>query len=1432
MNARKNVLKASALIVLAAYLTACGASSGVEGGKELLACSVPQVPNAAGTACVAPEPIRCSPPTVPDALNETCIVGADPNAPDPIVFPGENQAVLFFNKADGDYEGYRLHNWNDESCHAYADDSLAESWSNGLVHTGVDPVYGAYWLLNLVEDHDACGNFIIHIGTDDAGKEMGGANWVMPLAQDDPRFVRMNFTFSGVASIFEYPIPNLGPQKLVIDGAAAHWLDLNTLVWNIDLSQVADLKLHYSATADIAIADDSNVSGTTAALAVTDLSEAQQALVPHLASWPAFSSTLSAAELKSIVKGQLIAVAYDAKGAAIAATNVQRARVLDALYTTGDADADEAALGPVYDGEVIATHVWAPTASSVILNVYDAAKTPVANYTMTEDSDTGIWRFVGDSRLDRMYYQFELRVFHPLTQKIETLVTSDPYSVSLSSNGEYSQFVNLADDDLKPAAWDDHNIPTIDNIEDAVLLEGHIRDFSIRDGTVSQANRGKYLAFTESDSDAVKYLQRMANNGVTHFHMLPANDIATVNENRAEQINLTSTVAQLCAVVAAAPVCGKESDSLTLQSVLESYTFEPLAAQALVNTLRGFDGFNWGYDPQHFSTPEGSYASDPDGVARILEMRAMNQALHEMGLRVVLDVVYNHTSASGLWDNSVLDKTVPGYYHRYDENSGEIITTTCCDNTATEHRMMHKLVIDSLVQWAQAYKFDGFRFDIMGHMPKSTIIEAREAVALIDEDTYFYGEGWNWGEVENNRLFLQATQDNLAGTEVGSFNDRPRDDIRNAELFKQQGSLDAQDHIRLGLAGTLADFMLKSRRGNIGAGRTYARASYALDPADIINYVSKHDNETLWDQLQYGLPGAMQLESRVRAHNIAATIPLLSQGIPFFQLGVDMLRSKSMDRNSYDAGDWFNFIDYTMSSNNWNVGLPLAQDNEAMWEAINSINGSVAAPGQTELEYSSAVFSEFLRIRKASPLFRLTTASDVINRIGFHNIGEAQQQGLIVMSIDDGVGLTDLDVRNDAIVVVINGTGEAQSHTIATASNFELHTIQQNSIDTIVAASSFNQGDGEGTFTVPALSTAIFVKPQGDAQGEGLAANVTQGLPDALPYGDTVVYLRGDMNDWSTDNPLSYVGNGVYQTTVTLTGGTTYGFKFADAEWGSLGLNFGASDDADGLVTEGVNKPLFASNANLLFTPAVDASYLIRFDASDAAAPIANIINEEPFPGTAVYLRGDMNDWGESDAFTYQGGRLYTFETTIDAGTYGFKVASADWSTVDFGAVAEDANAVEIGETVHVGSTNFNLSLTLNEATDLVFIFDLSNADQAQLRIFGKAFFGSTPVFVRGDMNGWGTVDQATYVGDGSYAVTLGLALGSYSFKVGDADWAEFNFGPVSEASTAIVLGTTHPTVFNSPNNFNLTVEAAGDYVFTITGPDATSPSITVTAAE
>ncbi|MEI8647212.1 DUF3372 domain-containing protein [Paraglaciecola sp. Hal342] len=504
----------------------------------------------------------------------------------------------------------------------------------------------------------------------------------------------------------------------------------------------------------------------------------------------------------------------------------------------------------------------------------------------------------------------------------------------------------------------------------------------------------------------------------------------------------------------------------------------------------------------------------------------------------------------------------------------------------------------------------------------------------------------------------------MAGTQIGTYNDRIREAVRQGQIFSREPSdsaLAAQDKVKMSLAGTLSDYILEDYKGT--ASQTSNIGGYALDPADIINYVSKHDNETLWDQLQYTLPSDMTLAERVRAQNIAATIPLMSQGIPFFQLGGDFLRSKSMDRNTYDAGDWFNYVDFTMNSNNWLVGLPLAQDNESRWaEMANFIYSPERAASMTEIEFASNVFNELLKIRSSSPLFRLTSAEDIIDRIGFHNIGTRQTQGLIVMSIDDGVGSSDaqgggdenpradLDPMLDALVVVVNSSNEEQTHGIPTAQGFELHSVLMNSVDSQVRGAHFAQGEGDnegkGMFTVPALTTAVFVKPQMGAQGTGLSAYATSGAPDVVPFGSTSVFVRGAMNDWGEADEMTYQGDGVYAAVISVEPGD-YEFKVASVDWSTV--DFGASSTQES-VTLGSDKTLVVSGANLQLSLSQARVLKFTLDASDKAVPVLTVDNEEPFFGTTVFVRGSLNGWGEDDPMNYTIGGQYSRTIDVTAG--------------------------------------------------------------------------------------------------------------------------------------------------------------------------------------
>jgi pullulanase-type alpha-1,6-glucosidase len=478
-----------------------------------------------------------------------------------------------------------------------------------------------------------------------------------------------------------------------------------------------------------------------------------------------------------------------------------------------------------------------------------------------------------------------------------------------------------------------------------------------------------------------------------------------------------------------------------------------------------------------------------------------------------MDVVYNHTTASGQGDFSVLDKIVPGYYHRLDEN-GFVTNSTCCANTATEHAMMGKLLTDSVLTWAREYHVDGFRFDLMGHQPKALMVELKRKLAAIDPSSYIYGEGWNFGEVANNARFVQASQPNLAGTGIGTFSDRMRDAVRGGGPFdggeslisnqgfinglwydnnalagtpqdwQRQRLLQYSDWIRVGLTGTLKDFVFVDKDGNTRTGAEIdyngQPAGYVTDPQEVINYISAHDNQTLFDNNQFKLPTTASLADRVRVNNLGVAIVLLSQGVPLFHAGDDILRSKSLDRDSFNSGDWFNRLDFTYQSNNWGVGLPPQfTGNEPNWSVMQPLLANPALePGFAEISAASAYFREMLALRKSSQLFRLATGEDVKARLKFYNIGPNQIPGLIAMSLSDEIG-SRIDPKYQSIVVVFNADKVGHSLEIPAyaGKRMELHPIQRDSsTDREVKKSDFS---AEGArFTVPPRTTAVFVEPR------------------------------------------------------------------------------------------------------------------------------------------------------------------------------------------------------------------------------------------------------------------------------------------------------------------------------------------------------------------
>jgi pullulanase len=913
-----------------------------------------------------------------------------------------------------------------------------------------------------------------------AGGAPNGANISFSVPQ---ACVEMFFSYNATTHVLT--VSASGAPKGNIGRTQAYWVTADTIAWNPGaVSASWNVALHYDANGGLTL-DPSGVTGGTSIPLTYDpagLSATVREKFPHIADFKAFHVPASRlAEVAEALKGQIAVDAKDAGGTLADATGLQIQGVLDDLYTYNGA------LGATFGaGNVPTLRVWAPTARSVKLHLFADSNpaTPATIQTMTLDPATGVWSVTGNASWYGKYYLYEVNVFVRATGHVETNLVTDLYSVSLAKNSQRSQIVSLADAAWKPAGWDGLSKPRLDAPEDIVLYELHVRDFSASDPSVPANLKGSFKAFTLTGSNGMRHLRSLALAGLTHVHLLPSFDISSVDE-----------------------------DKSTWQSPagdLSSFPPDSQEQQARVHAVADVDGFNWGYDPWHYTVPEGSYATNPDGPTRILEFRQMVQSLNQSGLRVVMDVVYNHTTAAGQTDHSVLDRIVPGYYHRLN-GDGNIETSSCCQNTASEFNMMEKLLVDSVVTWAKSYKVDGFRFDLMGHHMKRNILKLHAALDALTpaadgvdgKKIYLYGEGWNFGEVANNARGVQATQANMAGTGVGTFSDRLRDGVRGGGPFSgiqeqgfltglytdpngtSQGSSADQldkllletDWVRTGLAGAIASYQLVDRNGDLVTASQIdyngQPSGYTADPQEVISYIEAHDNETLFDAIQVKAAPADTMADRVRMQNLGMSLLGFGQGIPFYHAGVELLRSKSMDRNSYNSGDWFNKLDFTYDSNNWGVGLPPAADNQASWPIMQPLLANPALkPSKADILSAYAHFLEVLAIRRSTPLFRLRTGDEVKNRVRFYNTGPGQIPGLIVMSVADANGA--VDRAHNLLVVIFNAGKTTRTYASSDFAGkaLRLHPFQMISLDAAERSSTF--ASGTGSFSVPARTAAVF----------------------------------------------------------------------------------------------------------------------------------------------------------------------------------------------------------------------------------------------------------------------------------------------------------------------------------------------------------------------
>ena len=494
-------------------------------------------------------------------------------------------------------------------------------------------------------------------------------------------------------------------------------------------------------------------------------------------------------------------------------------------------------LGAIWSATSTTFTVWAPTAESVSLNLYPdgtvPAKDEASDLSRTVEmakGTNGVWTVTVAGNLNGTYYTYSV------DRNGETVEAVDPYARTTGVNGTRGMVINL-DSTAPKDGWSEISKKP-EFYTDAIIYELHVRDFSIDDSSgVSEENRGKFLAFTEENSTAMQHLTGL---GITHVHLLPIYDYASVDETKCEN-------------------------------------------------------FNWGYDPQNYNAPEGSYSTDPyNGEVRVQELKELVDTLHENNIGVIMDVVYNHVYDAGSF---CFNQIVPGYFSRPNSNA-----SGCGNDTASEREMVRKYIVESVVYWAEEYHLDGFRFDLVGLLDVETINEIVTEVHKIREDILFYGEGWNMDSTNREPGTEMAKQGNADKTPgFGYFSDS----IRN-QIAGSNGS--SKGFVSGGGMGNLANFYL-AQPESWGETWTY-------DPTQVVQYASCHDNYTLIDKLVLSTGASGLTDDIIKMNNLSAAIYMTSAGIPFIHAGEEFLREKLEEdggrcENSYNASDYVNHIEWS-----------------------------------------------------------------------------------------------------------------------------------------------------------------------------------------------------------------------------------------------------------------------------------------------------------------------------------------------------------------------------------------------------------------------------------------------------------------------------------------------------------------------------------------
>lgn len=580
-------------------------------------------------------------------------------------------------------------------------------------------------------------------------------------------------------------------------------------------------------------------------------------------------------------------------------------------------------LGATYTKEKTTFRVWAPTAKSVKVNIYKSGNDSMADMEsqieLTADVN-GTWVGEMEGDLAGKYYKYRVQIGDTIN------TTGDPYARSAGVNGVRSMIIDL--DSTDPEGWADDKNPNEDlNPNDAIIYELHIRDLSTHESSGIE-NKGKFLGLTETGtktpsgvSTGIDHIKEL---GITHLHILPMYDFGSVDET------------------------------------------DP-------------NGFNWGYDPVNYNVPEGSYSTNPsDGAVRVKEAKQMVKALHDNGISVVMDVVYNHVQNAGEF---CFNQIVPGYFSRISDTGVYSNGSGCGNDTATERSMVKKYIVDSVNYWADEYHIDGFRFDLVGLMDTELINEIVETVHKNHPSVIFYGEGWSMATDVTKSGYDLAVQGNSDKTPgFAYFNDTIRDGLRG-NVF---------DTADAGFVSGNTGYTNDIRQTFMGYDIPYYLGTWCSNPAQTVNYASCHDNNTLIDRIAISTPDATR-EEQVKMNNLAAAIYLTSQGIPFMQAGEEMLRTKvnedgTFNENSYNAGDAVN---------------------QLRWDNLD------------DKEYSDVFeyYKGLIAFRKAHPALRLSTAEDVSANI---TAIDGIPDNAAAFKINGGVN----GEKSDAIYVIFNAGKE------------------------------------------------------------------------------------------------------------------------------------------------------------------------------------------------------------------------------------------------------------------------------------------------------------------------------------------------------------------------------------------------------------------------